>query len=320
MLELHDDKLVFSFPQLHPEAVMSLEFQRTLRIPDDGKTHFLPPGLGEFPLRHVDDFASRIPESWREHGGVMMPMFQSEATWINFHSHNRYPFLLKIAAGKINAVTGDKWEMQPKEQPQDYLVVPDQPWLDGFCVEKDVIRQFVAMPLGDGYTAEEQLTGVGVHGGVQVVVYPMKAEAWEKLKKIREREDSLSSNSIISCLFESQMGLAPGGKMKQQIHTDPHNFDVWDLDHMSRCFVHIANSIQWRAITGEAPPTIPPTAKQYTEAGLPWFDHYKPEAEVVGGSEGLRGLKTVGEIGEEKGEVPLPENEGVGGVIPKQLF
>ena len=35
---------------------MTLEFQRTLRIPDDDRTHHLPPGLGAFALRHVDDF------------------------------------------------------------------------------------------------------------------------------------------------------------------------------------------------------------------------------------------------------------------------
>ena len=43
--------------------------------------------------------------------------------------------------------------------PQNYVVVPGQPWLDGYCVEKGIIRQFVAMPLGQGYSVEEQLTG-----------------------------------------------------------------------------------------------------------------------------------------------------------------
>ncbi len=35
----------------------SVSFQRTLRIPDDGKTYPLPPGLGEFPICKVDDYA-----------------------------------------------------------------------------------------------------------------------------------------------------------------------------------------------------------------------------------------------------------------------
>ncbi len=39
MIELKDDALEFSFPEVHPEARLRVEFQRTLRIPDDEKTH-----------------------------------------------------------------------------------------------------------------------------------------------------------------------------------------------------------------------------------------------------------------------------------------
>jgi hypothetical protein len=36
------------------------------------------------------------------------------------------------------------------------------------------------MPLGSGYSAEEQITGEAEHGGIQIVVYPMKQEVFEK--------------------------------------------------------------------------------------------------------------------------------------------
>jgi hypothetical protein len=61
--------------------------------------------------------------------------------------------------------------------------VPELPWVDGYCVENGVIRQFVAMPLGDGYSAEEQITGAAEHGGVQIAVYPMKKERYVALRK-----------------------------------------------------------------------------------------------------------------------------------------
>ena len=57
MIELIQDQLVFAFPELHPHAKLRIDFQRTLRIPDDGRDYALPPGLGRFPLRHIDDFA-----------------------------------------------------------------------------------------------------------------------------------------------------------------------------------------------------------------------------------------------------------------------
>jgi hypothetical protein len=68
-------------------------------------------------------------------------------------------------------------------------------------------------------------------------------------------------------------------------------------------------SLVWRAITGQTPPTAPPTAKQYTKAGLPWFDYYDETATPLAGSATLQGLKSVSELGKQKGDVPLPENE-----------
>ena len=84
MITLEGDSLIFRFPEVHDHASTEIQFQRTLRIPDDGKHYPLPPGLGAFPLRHLEDFAERVPEHWRERGGVMMPLYQAEAMWISF--------------------------------------------------------------------------------------------------------------------------------------------------------------------------------------------------------------------------------------------
>jgi hypothetical protein len=65
------------------------------------------------------------------------------------------------------------------------------------------------------------------------------------------------------------------------------------------------------AVTGERPPTEPPTAKDYTEAGLPWFDYYGGDAEVVEGARSLNGLSSVNKIAKQKGKAPLPENENI---------
>ena len=177
-LELQRESLIFAFPEVHPDAKLNITFMRTLRIPDDGKTYPLPPGLGNFPVRHVDDFADRIPAQWKDHGGVMLPMYQSEAMWLHFTVSNAgyqgpYPFAIKVATGKRSALTGEDWS--PTLREKDYCVAPKQRWLDGYVIDKDTIRQFVAAPLGMGFTAEEQITGKADFGGVQIEVMPMKA-------------------------------------------------------------------------------------------------------------------------------------------------
>ena len=62
---------MFSFPEVHADARLTLGFQRTLRIPDDNRTYPLPAGLGYFPIQHVDDFAESVPSQWAQHGGVV---------------------------------------------------------------------------------------------------------------------------------------------------------------------------------------------------------------------------------------------------------
>lgn len=310
MIELDSDQLVFSFPEVHPDAVLRINFQRTLRIPDDGRTYPLPPGLGRFPMVHVDDYSQSVPDNWSEHGGVIIPMYQAEALWIYFdpnYSTQRsasYPFAIKIYTGKINAVTGERFRNGLHDDDQDYLAVPGQPWLDGYCVKKGSIRQFVAAPLGDGYTAEEQITGEAEWGGMQIVVYPMKASEYEARFPVIDRRRALerpggswgAAPSAMQCtggFVGMDMGLAPGGMMSQDIFEDKYSLRVYDRSARSRCFVHISNSIVWKAVTGKNPPCKPPTAAQYTQYGLPWFDYYDDDLEVLTGSPVLKKLKSL---------------------------
>ena len=305
MVELRGDGLTFSFPDVHEQARCSVFFKRTLRIPDDNRAHFLPPGLGNFPLHHVDDYAERLPPRWRDHGGVFMPMYQAEALWISFAGGvGAYPMAVKVAAGKVDALTGEPFRNALTERPQDYLVAPTQPWLDGFCVQKGLIRQFVAMPMGKGYTAEEQLTGAAEHGGVQIMVCPMKSSRYEELCAARRASRKVWARRVgeVAC---RGLGLAPGGLMHQEVYEDEHGLDAWEHEVRSRCFVHLLNSAQYRTVTGGAPPHEPPTAAVYTKAGFPWFDYYDADRSAVEGAPRLARLDSVAvRQVKEGGEVP----------------
>jgi hypothetical protein len=322
MIELKKDRLEFSFPDVHPKAKLTIEFQRTLRIPDDDQTYPLPPGLGQFPLRHVDDHAENVPAKWLQRGGVMLPMYQSEAMWLNFDSAMvddhwaSYPFAIKIATGKQCAISGEGWREGLSSEPQDYMVAPEQPWLDGFVVEEGLIRQFVAMPLGSGYSAEEQITGEAEHGGLQIAVYPMKRKAFERrFPKNDEAERACSmlmeDSEMCFAAAAPDMGIAPGGRMQQEIYADPYDMKDWQTDASSRCFVHLCNSMVWQSIAGSAPPHPAPTANSYTKAGLPWFEYYDDSQTALSGTSVLAKLKSVAQKSFTSGDAVLPENDSV---------
>jgi len=281
----------------------AVSFQRTLRIPDDGRTYPLPPGLGVFPILKVADDPARVPSMWREQGGVFIPMYQREALWLGFNATPWKPNAVKIAVGRINAISGEPYDEGLHAHPQDYIVCPDQPWLDGINAGHGSIRQFIAMPLGLGYTVEAAVTGIEKFGGIQIMVFEPKPGQFPEKPPIQtETGPSRLAGPKPSAMVAQQMGLGAGGVMKQKIYPDPHGIDVWDQNNYGRVVVHIVNSAQFFELTGMEPPPTPIDAKIYTEYGLPWFDLYDETRGDVTPSERLAEVKTIAERDAERGE------------------
>lgn len=307
MIYLKKNRIKIEMPDVHKNAKISINLQRTLRLPDDGTVYSLPPGLGKFPLRHIEDYDLGRNQALKKRGGLIMPMFQADALWISFDTpsvsgHTEYPFAVKIATGKICAISGDSWNSQLMRDPQNYVVTPDQPWLDGYNVARGRVKQFVAAPLGQGYTAEEQITGSGEVGGIQIQIIPMKKEVYKTLNEPLDLISFCKSGFETNASCDFDMGLAPGGEMRQEIYDDPHDFSVWDLRKAERFFITIANAEQWMEITGEEPPLEHFTTQDYTMAGLPWFDYYSQDKAAIDGAERLGKLKSVKQIKPKKGD------------------
>ena len=337
MITLKNNQLLISFPEVHSDARATIELKRTLRIPDDGQTYPLPPGFENFELRHVEDYAFTVPPSWRAKGGVMTSMYQSEALWLNFHGD--YPIIVKIGTGKINAVTGGEWTeglSRASEAPREwrvshqrgghnYVVIPRHPWRDGYCVEKGLVKQFVAMPLGKGATVEEQMKGSTL-GGIQIQAFPLKAAKWKSILEERRKEVERSKRAMASmaCSYDmastehceiGEMGIAAGGRMHQKIYEDRHTPEDWDITTTSRCWIHICNSESWEQITEEKPPHPPYATEDYTKAGLPWFEYYSEGPELKG-SQILNEVRTVSEFPKHETTSPFPKDDISDGLTP----
>ncbi|MFE1576465.1 hypothetical protein [Streptomyces fradiae] len=186
---------------------VSVRFVRTLRLPESG-THPLPPGLGEFPVRRVEDFAATVPPEWRARGGVLVPMYLREAMWLRFGCVE--PAALQVGVGKVCAVSGRPWSGTLARDPQNYVVLPRQPWLDGINSGRGTVRQFVAVPLGLGATVEGQVTGEESWGGVQLQAFALDRparEAWRAEQAERTRRARAAAPSAPAVFG----GPGPGG-------------------------------------------------------------------------------------------------------------
>ncbi len=306
----------------------ALSFQRTLRIPDDGRAYPLPPTLGVFPLRWVSDFAGRLPESWSRPGdppALFIPMYQREALWLAFEAASWKPNAVKIGLGRVNALTGAAWDEPLHGDPQDYLVCPNQPWLDGINSGQGVIRQFVAMPLGEGYTVEGQLTGREQVGGFQVLVYEPRAGLFPDAPPAPQPVDllhgALHGGPLHLATGEPPlpaMGLGAGGQITQKIYPDPYGIQTWDQSQTGRVSIYILNSQQYQAVTGEPPPPSPISARTYTEAGFPWFSLYDEGQGDLQAASPLSGIQSVQSIDKSKAR-PADSDEPSPAIDPAQV-
>ncbi len=276
-LELRDNRIHFG-------ERFSVAFQRTLRVPSDGRTYPLPPGFGPYPVYPVEKFRDRLPPAWSGTGHFFLSMYQREAMWIAFSATAWKPNAVKIGVGGIDAISGLPFDGVLRDDPQNYVVCPKQLWLDGLNSREGSVSQFTAMPLGSGQTVEGQLTGAEEIGGIEVRVYEPKPGRFP---------DTPPPDPRTSMYSAAPMGIAPGGTIEQKIYPDPYGLDVWDPDNWGRAFVHILNSEQFQAVTGQRPPMTPISAQVYTERGFPWFKLYDEGEGDLAPSGKLGGLKSV---------------------------
>lgn len=189
------------------DKAMTINVNRTIRVPDNADTSALPPSLGLFPLYRVHDYAHKLPEELAQKGGIFFPMYQSEAMWLGFSA--KRPFAVKIYVGGVNAVSGfpmtesdqtrekRAWMLRDGKPIQDYVVLPEQPWIDGIVSEDGKIRQFVAQPKGSGFSVEAQVTGEEKVGGIQVEIIPMKKHLPAELDiRFTDRENKVVTRTL----------------------------------------------------------------------------------------------------------------------------
>lgn len=269
-----------------PRLVVS--FHRTLRVPDDGGTYPLPPGLGPFPVMTWDDLVAEPPAGWRD-TDFFIPLHQREALWIGFDGADWKPNAVQVALGGVDALTGQAFAPRLSASPQNYLVCPAQPWLDGINAGEGWVRQFVAVSLGRGLTVESQLVEGPEQGALGLVVYEPKPGRFPD-EPPEEIEFEVAMHAPQQ---DVALGLGAGGRLAQRIHPDPHGVDVWDDTSATRIVVHLVDTRAFTTLTGRRPPPTPIDATTYAAYGLPWFALYDEALGDIEPAGPLAGVKSV---------------------------
>ncbi len=298
------------FIRLGQRATVS--FHRTLRVPDNGGSYPLPPSFGRFPLYSCLDYRDRLPADRNEPSSFFIPLHQREALWLGFDGESWHPTALVVGADGVNVITGEPWHAPLARAPQNYVVVPDQPWLDGIRSRTGLVRQFVAMPLGEGFTLAEQVEQRSAHKGIQLRAHEARPG---RFSGEPPPVDLSAPMAMRSQPWGPALGIGAGGAIAQKIYPDAHGFDSWESDSAACALVHIVNSAQFSAITGKAPPPSPVSAADYTKHGFSWFELWDEERDDLGSQRVLEEIKSIGAIdvarepSRTEPVVPIPDSQ-----------
>lgn len=199
------------------------------------------------------------------------------------------------------------------------MVIPNQPWIDGFITKTGTVSQFVAAPLGSGFTVEGQVSGEEKEGGLQMEVFPLKKDKLPPVPKRVTRGvitpksfnyccDSLevktsfatpaAAGGLMLNASPQSMGMAAGGRMVQEIYPDPYGIGSWETQNRFKVFIHIFHAKDMEAITGEPHPDEM-TPDLYKRHNYPWY--LGKTGSTLPSKGKLGSVKTVAQLAEEKG-------------------
>jgi hypothetical protein len=102
---------------------------------------------------------------------------------------------------------------------QNYVIAPQQGLLSGYRANGSV-KQFVAMPMGDEYTVERQLTGEEFIGGIQLEIIPRLRETatFKRTPSGPGTRNGDDQNHFELVATPRKLGLHPGQRILMQDH------------------------------------------------------------------------------------------------------
>jgi hypothetical protein len=288
---------------------VTVSFHRTLRVPDNGDNYPLPPSFGRMMPYACAAHRNQVPRDWLLPDSFFIPLHQREALWLGFDGQAWHPSALVIGAEGVNVITGEPWDVPLSASAQNYVVVPDQPWLDGIRTATGLVRQFIAVPLGEGFTLSEQMQTTSTHHGIQLRVHEAKPGrfAEESPQNHGRLDDIMPQRTAVP---GRGLGIGAGGAIVQRIYPDPYGIASWEIEPAACAHIQIVNSAEFATITGELPPPSPISAADYTANGLPWFELWDEERGDLGSHPALERIRSIGTIdasrSRKRRERPIP--------------
>lgn len=129
-----------------------VSLRHTKKIKIDPNSHTLPPDWGPFKEFKVADY--NCPEEWSSNG-YFVPAEEGMPLWIDLRSNPQCACILSVQ--RFNPISNEPANLEKgltKDPKQNYMVLPNQRWIDGYTHDGKVY-QFIVTKAGEGLSVNE---------------------------------------------------------------------------------------------------------------------------------------------------------------------
>jgi hypothetical protein len=282
MLRIGWPRLVFDFSDRGQDCSCWVGLRTTVRVPDDGRVYPLSMLLDDLPLRARADMSVAGAPSGAATGEFLTTFPSGCALALTFGEgpdpdgftpyQDEPPFAIKLGLRGVNVLTGLPLADGLQTDPQDYIVAPDEPWLNGYPLVDGMARQLVAGPASgviDPWTTAD----------LELIVYPMRPKGVAARTRCRRRPLP-GAHEAPGRRAAAAAGFALGGRIRERLFSDPYGIDSWDLQRGIRCRITFLDAVEWLSLTGTWPEHEQTSFNDYAESGWGWFELRAPRSDA----------------------------------------
>jgi hypothetical protein len=240
------------------DSRLCVSFQRTRRLPAEGGPFPPPNSLRALPVHDTAAYRAHLPTEWISRPSIFLPVVPGEAFWIGFRGSQSKPSAVKVTFDELDAISGTLRREGLHNDPQDYIVCPPQPSLDGIYASGHLARQFVATEV-----REREGNMTALRPPMRMLVYDPKEGRFSGTLAAGPRP----TPDILH--FPELVRVQQGSLVEQGILPDPHGAECWDQTHFGSLSVYWLNPEDYYLVTGQESPAPASASEGYQGYLLP---------------------------------------------------
>ncbi|HSW45655.1 MAG TPA: hypothetical protein VLM89_08795 [Phycisphaerae bacterium] len=225
--------------------------------------------VGVLPLYRAEECTGDVPGSWRRPGTWFVPILSRAAVWVEFMVHPPMASAVKLGLDSLNLLTWTHWRNQLVGDPQDYMVLSDQPEVSPPNGMPETMTPWLIVGFDRPGSADHRERKRLELAHLRVRAFQSRPDTYSK-RCARWSGKGVVDTAKGECGGASTPLLIKSDHSPMRPPADPYGITTWDPSTGCAADIYLVGCLDFRRITGEEPPPpmmVPGLARDVSSMG-----------------------------------------------------